>query len=119
MSKKNTNKAADPSVLGSLKSTRPSRIGGERRGATKASGATKPPGATKARPTKSPPRAAAAKSAAVHRPDAPLRQAPPPRPDRCPGVVGTAVRAAGELAQIGLTVTGQILKRAASRLPRP
>jgi hypothetical protein len=33
--------------------------------------------------------------------------------------VTTAVQAAGELAQIGITVGGQLLKRAAGRLPRP
>jgi hypothetical protein len=33
--------------------------------------------------------------------------------------VTTVVQAAGELAQIGLTVGGQVLKRAVSRLPRP
>jgi hypothetical protein len=33
--------------------------------------------------------------------------------------VTTAVQAAGELAQIGLTLTGQVLRRAARRLPRP
>jgi hypothetical protein len=34
-------------------------------------------------------------------------------------LVTTAVQAAGELAQIGLTVGGQILKRAAGRIRRP
>jgi hypothetical protein len=34
-------------------------------------------------------------------------------------LVGTVVQAAGELAQIGATVGGQILKRAFERLPRP
>ena len=33
-------------------------------------------------------------------------------------LVTTAVQAAGELAQIGLTIGGQILKRATERLPR-
>jgi hypothetical protein len=32
--------------------------------------------------------------------------------------VTTAVQAAGELAQIGLTMSGQMLKRAVGRLPR-
>jgi hypothetical protein len=51
---------------------------------------------------------------------------PPPDQDRRPGgpprgteIVTTAVQAAGELAQIGLTVSGQLLKRVAGRLPRP
>lgn len=34
-------------------------------------------------------------------------------------IVTTAVQAAGELAQIGVTVGAQALRRAASRLPRP
>jgi hypothetical protein len=33
--------------------------------------------------------------------------------------VTTAVQAAGELAQIGLTVGRQVLKRATNRIPRP
>jgi hypothetical protein len=47
------------------------------------------------------------------------RRSERPRQDGRPGAVTTAVQAAGELAQIGLTVGGQILKRAARRLPRP
>jgi hypothetical protein len=34
-------------------------------------------------------------------------------------LVSTVVKAAGEVAQIGLTVGGQILKRAVDRLPKP
>jgi hypothetical protein len=34
-------------------------------------------------------------------------------------IVSTAIQAAGELAQIGMTVGGQILKRAVERLPKP
>ena len=34
-------------------------------------------------------------------------------------LVTTAIQAAGELAQIGLTVGGQVLKRAVNRLPKP
>jgi hypothetical protein len=34
-------------------------------------------------------------------------------------LVTTAIQAAGELAQIGLTVGGQVLKRAVKRLPKP
>jgi hypothetical protein len=33
--------------------------------------------------------------------------------------VTTAIQATGELARIGLTVGGQVLKRAVDRLPRP
>jgi len=34
-------------------------------------------------------------------------------------LAGTVVQAAGELASIGLTIGGQILKRVSGRLPRP
>jgi hypothetical protein len=34
-------------------------------------------------------------------------------------LVSTAIQAAGELAQIGLTVGGQIIRRAIDRLPKP
>ena len=34
-------------------------------------------------------------------------------------LIGTVVQAAGELAQVGLTIGGQVLKRAVSRLPKP
>jgi len=65
-----------------------------------------------------------------------LRQPPqprglPPKPDRAPGaqpeltdagrpaLVATAVQAAAELAEIGLTLSARALRRAVSRLPRP
>jgi hypothetical protein len=44
---------------------------------------------------------------------------PPATPPSGPEFVTTAVQAVGELAQIGLTVGGQVLRRAAKRLPRP
>jgi hypothetical protein len=34
-------------------------------------------------------------------------------------LVSSAVQAAGELAQLGLTIGGQIVKRAVDRLPKP
>ena len=112
---KKTTKAADQSVLGSLRATRPTRIGGERRASK--------PAATKTRPE--------TKAATVKpvKPVAPKRKAapmPPPEPDERPSgpprrgeIVTTAVQAAGELAQIGATVGAQLLKRAARRIPRP
>jgi hypothetical protein len=45
-----------------------------------------------------------------------------PTPPKAPSgteLVTTVVQAAGELAQVGLTVTGQILKRAVQKLPKP
>jgi hypothetical protein len=47
---------------------------------------------------------------------------PPPKPIGAPTgtvLVTTTIRAAGELAQIGLTVGGQVLKRTLDRIPRP
>jgi hypothetical protein len=112
-------KRADASVLGSLPSTRPTRLGGDRRAGAK--------------PKVSKPKAAkpkAAKPRAMPKPKAAATSAPPAgwqvpsddaaRRDGGPAeIVTTAVQAAGELAQIGLTVGGQILKRAARRIPRP
>jgi hypothetical protein len=118
-------KPADAGVLGSLPSTRPARIGGDRRTATrtKARAETTTTGA-RAKPRS---RVTATRPAAPRTKAADARTAPPPEPEprRAPGpprgteLVGTAVQAAGELAQIGLTVGSQILRRAASRFPRP
>jgi hypothetical protein len=49
------------------------------------------------------------------------REQPSPEHGRPSGVelVTTAVQAAGELTQIGLTIGGQIIKRAVDRLPKP
>jgi len=126
--KKKSKKAADASVMGSLPATRPARIGGERRGAaaprkrTTATATT--PKATAARKPTSAPKAAEAKAAKLRKPDP-----APPAGWQTPGesgagngatdVVSTAVQAAGELAQLGVTIGGQLLKRAAGRIPRP
>jgi hypothetical protein len=140
---KKPKKAADPSVLGNLSATRPTRLGGERRGAAprtrraapasapttasarKTAAATKP----KAAPKKtSAPKAAEAKAAKLRKPEpAPPAgwQTPGEEPRRQGGghsgteIVTTAVQAAGELAQLGVTIGGQLLKRAAGRIPRP
>jgi hypothetical protein len=96
------------SVLGGLSSTRPDRLGAPRNGAT-----------PKRRP-KAKPRPKAVRSAAP--PLKAQRAAPPPQPIGAPKgteLVTTTIRAAGELTQIGFTVTGQILKRAVDRIPRP
>jgi hypothetical protein len=91
-----SSKSADDGrgVLGSLPSTRPERIG--RRG----SGGPAPPRRTAA--GQPPPE--------------------PPSPDGGPSisaVATTAVQAAGELARIGVTLGGQVLRGAIRRLPRP
>jgi hypothetical protein len=147
--KKKPKKAAkaDPSVLGSLRSTRPTRLGGDRR-ATRTTrpataAATKQATATQPRAAK-PAGAATQKAATAAKTKAAKPKAvkpkvrPQPTPPSAPPagwevpsdgdgrresgpaeLVTTAVQAAGELAQIGLTVGGQLLKRAANRLPRP
>ena len=49
------------------------------------------------------------------------RDQPSPESGRPSGVelAATAVKAAGEVAQLGLTIGGQVLKRVADRLPKP
>ena len=96
-------------VLGGLSSTRPERLGAPRNGVP-----------AKRRP-KAKPRPKAVRSAS---PPLKAQRAahPPPQPIGAPKgteLVTTTIRAAGELTQIGFTVTGQILKRAVDRIPRP
>jgi hypothetical protein len=128
-SKKNAKSGADESVLGSLRATRPTRLGGDRRAATTRSRATeskstKPTATPSPKPTavkkavkQSPAAATQQKATAAHRPSAP--PPPPPRAGDGAPIVTTAVQAAGELAQIGATVGSQLLKRAVRRIPRP
>jgi hypothetical protein len=49
----------------------------------------------------------------------PPRKPQPATPPKGTELVTTAVQAAGELAQIGLTLGGQAVKRAVRRLPKP
>jgi hypothetical protein len=128
---------AQPGVLGSLPSQRPDRIGGRRDHATTPApeaAAGPPPAAEKPRRAKA---AARSRPAASAPPEAPAtaapatpprrRPAPPPPPPAAPRrgpprgteLVTTAIQAAGELAQIGLTAGGKALKRAVDRVPRP
>ncbi len=90
---------------------------------------------TKPRPIRSAAKATPAQSAAKPRPARakrgaqPLRQPPQPRgipsqprapvPPQRPEILGTAVQAATELAEIGLALSARALRRAASRIPRP
>ena len=141
MAEKNGSK----SVMGNLPSTRPARIG-RRRESGDGEAATPRASATPAKPKpKAKPAAAKAKPAAVKpkpvaaqpaspKPRAvrsgspalkaakdkqPPRRPVPPSPPRGTELVTTAVQAAGELAQIGLTLGGQAVKRAVKRLPKP
>jgi hypothetical protein len=132
-------KGAQQSVLGSLPATRPERLGRPRE-VTIAKVQTTGPRPAPAGPKRA--RAAAPKRAAEPKPRAkrelphgpaavtagspPLERAhacePPPTPIGGPKgteIVTTAIQATGELARIGLTVGGQVLKRAVDRLPRP
>jgi hypothetical protein len=123
---------AQPSVLGSLPSTRHDPLG--RRGSAATAKRTSAKRSATARPTAKPKAAANPKPKAAANPKpkpAPVRPAPPPPPPpqserrRPPGppsgseLVTTAIQAVGEIAQIGVTVGGQVLRRAARRLPRP
>jgi histone H1/5 len=70
------------------------------------------------------PAAAKGSSAARAKLAAPPAESAPPaaKPRKRPGrsdVLGTAVQAAGELAEIGLSASARALRRAVSRLPRP
>ena len=135
-----SDKSDEESVLGSLPATRPTRFGRERResGGTATKTVAKPR-AKKAKPRakKAAPKAAAGKPAPARKPrpvraGAPaLRESterartaePPPESTTSPPsgteLVTTAIQAAGELAQIGLAVGGQVLKRAVGKLPKP
>jgi len=131
------------SVMGNLPSTRPQRMARRRDGDPVSRAAAKPTRATPkavgkpATPTKpkskpKPAQAAAPKAAAKPRavrsgspslatkkqPRSPRRE-PASSPPSGTELVTTAVQATGELAKIGLTLGGQALKRAASRLPKP
>jgi hypothetical protein len=126
------------SVLGSLSATRPERFSRTRREVKVAT--AQPRGPRPAKPA--PPRAkapapkrrrAAAVGADRHKPVAVSPGSPPlgrpkvsdPPADRPIGapsgtaLVTTAIQATGELARIGLTVGGLVLKRAVDRIPRP
>jgi hypothetical protein len=117
--KRKTNAKRDsPGVLGTLPASRPERIGRPRRGGAEPKPKAKPrPPAAKRR----------AKPEAVSPGCPPLAttragEPPPPRPIGAPTgteLVTTTIRAAGELAQIGFVVGGQVLKRTLRRLPHP
>jgi hypothetical protein len=129
--KKRAPKAAQQGVLGTLSSTRPERVGRARKGATRSS-RTATAGTDPARPRASAakssgaatkPSAAATKSAKAAKPSAP--PPPPERDGRRSGppsgaeLATTVVKAAGEVAAIGVGAGARALKRAAQRVPRP
>jgi hypothetical protein len=134
-----SDKTEEDSVLGSLPATRPTRFGAEKRktanGKTasakpRKTASVKPKKAAAAKP-KAAPKAAARKPRPVRAGAPSLAEStkraraaePPPRSTTTPPsgteLVTTAIKAAGELAQIGLAVGGQALRRAVDRLPKP
>jgi hypothetical protein len=125
-----SDKSDEESVLGSLPATRPTRFGRERRkrGGTATKTVAKPR-AKKAAPKAKPaparkPRPVRAGAPALRESTERARTAePPPESTTTPPsgteLVTTAIQAAGELAQIGLAVGGQVLRRAVDKLPKP
>lgn len=116
-------------VLKSLPARRPQRRSA-RRGGAKPAARSKPAPRKKAAATAKKPATAARKPAAGRRPagvrpSAATRAAsstPGQRPAQSPEgieLVGTAIQAAGELAQLGLTLGTKALRGAVARLPRP
>jgi hypothetical protein len=126
-------KTDEESVLGSLPATRPTRFGAERRKSAngKSAPARKKPPAKRAKPAASRPAKPKAKPRAVRAGAPSLAESnkraravePPPESKTTPPsgteLVTTAIQAAGELAQIGIAVGGQVLRRAVERLPKP
>src|SRR3954447_3674122 len=125
-------------VLGSRPATRPERFGRPRREVPVARVAGRGPRPAKPKPARAKaPAPRRAKAVRATPPPAnkptpvtagcpPLKRPksapPPPRPIGHPSggeLVITAIQASGELARIGVTVGGQMLKRAVDRLPRP
>jgi hypothetical protein len=131
-------KTDEESVLGSLPATRPTRFGAERRKSANGKAAKPAPRAKKRAPKPAAKRAASAPAKPAARKPRPVRagapslaesnkraraaEPPPPSTTSPPSgteLVTTAIQAAGELAQIGIAVGGQVLRRAVERLPRP
>jgi hypothetical protein len=131
----------EANVLASLPSTRPNRLGrhaAKRPAAAAPKPSAKPRAKAKAKAAKKPAPVVAASvaKAAPARPkpvrpataklDGPARKSAakrePVREESAPSgteLVTTVVQAAGELASVGLSIGGQIVKRAVERLPKP
>ncbi len=126
-----------PEILGSLPRTRPHRRSNKRRAvsATAASGTDSAPNAASKRNASAKPRRATARSQTLRQPKQPggTPPRPPKRAPRSPSsgaplkppatrrgdVVSTAVHAAAELTEIGLSLSARVLRGALGRLPRP
>jgi hypothetical protein len=136
-----SDKSDEESVLGSLPATRPSRFGRERREtgggtATKAKPKPRAKAAAKKPAARRKPAPVPREPASAHGPRAVRAGAPSleesteraqhaerpestTQPPSGTELVTTAIQAAGELAQIGLAVGGQVLRRAVDKLPKP
>jgi hypothetical protein len=114
-------------VLKSLPARRPQRPSARRGGAKPAARKPAPPkkAATAGKPSAAARKPAAGRRPAGVRPSAATRAAsstPGQRPAHAPEgieLVGTAIQAAGELAQLGLTLGTKALRGAVARIPRP
>jgi hypothetical protein len=103
----------EPGVLDSLPSKRPQRRSAKRDGSG-ATAAAKPPRKPAAQRARKPPARAKPVAAQGYEADrTPVE--PPTRAD----IAASAVEAAGELAQIGLTLGEQLLRSIVKRLPKP
>ena len=108
--------AAKPRAAAKPKTAAKPRAVAAPKAAPKAAATAKPAPSTAAKPR--PVRAGApslAESTRRARTAEPERASPPSGTE----LVTTAIQAAGELAQIGLAVGGQVLKRAVGKLPKP
>ena len=109
--------AREKGVLATLPNTRAQRLGAPR--------ATVARKRAPARPRAAVEHAGKPRAVRACSPDLQARRAadpPPPEPLGAPKgteLVTTAIRATGELAQIGFVVGGQMLRRTIHRLPRP
>lgn len=117
-------------VLTALPRSRPHRRSTKRPAAANGSRTETAPPTPEPRPTRPAGRRKAATAASPPR----LRQPPqprglPPKPESAsaersesssgPDILRTAVQAAAELAEIGVTLSARMLRRTVSRLPRP
>jgi outer membrane biosynthesis protein TonB len=115
-----------PGVLGGLPHRRPHRRS-EKRAAqphVAASTPAPPPVAPKPRPkakprSSRPPQVRVAKPRPSRPPQVRVAKPAPSPPPSTAGPVETAVQAAAELAEIGLSVSARALRSALARLPRP
>jgi hypothetical protein len=129
---------SDRDVLKSLPRTRPQRRSSKRDGAAKKAAAAPKPKAATATEAKSAAKPRAKTKRAAPTPIASKRKRSGARPRRMPPagfspprdtrdqsppsgaeLIGTAIQAAAELAQIGLAVGGHALRSAMDRLPKP